>query len=45
LAPASAPLSAATWVSPARDMLHIAAVDENNNVSTTRITTAEESVV
>jgi len=26
-------------------MLHIAAVDENSNVSTTRMTTAEESVV
>lgn len=32
-------------VSPARDMLHIAAVDENSSVSTTKMTTAEESVV
>lgn len=30
---------------PARDMLHIAAVDENSSVSTTKMTTAEESVV
>ena len=44
-APAMAVASAAVCVSPARDMLHIADVDENKSAITSRIDTAAASVV
>ena len=44
-APANAVASAATCVSPARDMLHTAVADEKSSVNTTKIATADANVV
>ena len=44
-APARALASAATCVSPARDMLHVAVTAENSSANTTKMDTAAASVV